>query len=169
MSCSFFTVYLYLILNARRAASTNLVMDLLQEYPSHPNCDLQFVTDQRSKLDSLFSSNGMNFRPVTLWDLSAKKDSFPNKAVSSFELAKCDMVFVDADQMLATDFIEQIHSKGLLGQTHFYAVKLKSVQILHERNMTEIYDFSHLIFLVEKVPHIILSVSLLLPFDQNVV
>ena len=169
MSCSLFIIYLYLILNARRAASTNLVMDLLQEYPSRPNCDLHYVTDISANLDSVFSSNVMNFRPVTLWSLSAWQGSFPNYVVSTIELAKCEMVFVDADQMLAIDFIKQIHSEGLLGRTHFYAVKLENVQILQERNMTEIYDFSHLIFLVDKVQHIILSVSLLLSFDQNVV
>ena len=49
------------------------------------------------------------------------------------------------------DFIKHIHSKGLLGQNLFYAMKLESVEILYKRNITEIYDFSHLIFLVDKV------------------
>ena len=134
--------------------SSNLLKDLLQEYPGHTNCDLQYVTDQPSKFDSLFSTTvdaEMNLRAVSLWTLSLKQDNSPNQAVFSRGHSKCEMVFVDADQLLTTDFIKHIHSRGLLGQTHFYAIKLESVQSLRERNTTEIYDFTHLIFLVDKV------------------
>ena len=155
MKLFLYTALLPLVMNERMAAAlSNLMKDLLQEYPSRPNCDLQYVTDRSSKLDSLFSTvedTGMNFRAVTLWRLSVKQDGFPNKVVFSRGLANCEMVFVDLDQLLTTDFIKHIHSRGLLGQNHFYAIKLESVQILHKMNITEIYDFSHLIFLVDKV------------------
>ena len=147
------STFLSLVSCTRIAAeSSNLMKDLLQEYPSHPNCDLQYVTDQSSKFDSLFSTTvdtDMNLRAVTLWKLSVQQDNF--QEVFSRGLSKCEMVFVDADQLLTTDFIKHIHSRGLLGQTHFYAIKLESVQSLRERNITEIYDFTHLIFLVDKV------------------
>ena len=165
MKLFLFTTLLSLVLNVRMAAAFgNLMKDLLREYPSSPNCDLQFVTDQSSKLDSLFSTTEdpeMNIRAVTMWKLSAKQHGFPNMAVSLRGLAKCEMVFVDADQLLTTDFIKHIHSRGHLGRTHFYAIKLESVQILHEMNVTEIYDFSHLIFFVDKVTRILSSFNLI--------
>ena len=155
MKLFLYTALLPLVMNVRMArALSNLMKDLLQEYPSRPNCDLQYVTDRSSKLDSLFSTiedTGMNFRAVTLWRLSKKQDGFPNKVVFPRGLVNCEMVFVDLDQLLTTDFIKHIHSRGLLGRNHFYAIKLESVQILHKMNITEIYDFSHLIFLVDKV------------------
>ena len=153
MKLFLYTALLPLVMNERMAAAlSNLLKDLLQEYPSRPNCDLQYVTDRSSKLDSLFSTiedTGMNFRAVTLWRL--KQDGFPKKVVFLRGLANCEMVFVDLDQLLTTDFIKHIHSRGLLGRNQFYAIKLESVQILHKMNITEIYNFSHLIFLVVKV------------------
>ena len=147
---------LSLVLNAGIVvALNNLITDLLQDYPSQPNCDLQYVTDGSSKYDSLFSTTvdtEMNVRAVTLWKLSVIEDSFSNMATSSRSHIKCEMVFVDADQLLTTDFIQHIHSRGLLGQNHFYAIMLESVEILNEKNITEIFDFSHLVFLVPKVP-----------------
>ena len=57
------------------------------------------------------------------------------------------------------DLIKQIHSSGDAGLSHFYAIKLENVESLLRTNITEIYDFPHLIFLVDKVTNGIYSIS----------
>ena len=73
------TALMYLVLNPSTVLSlNNLLRDSLQDYPSQPNCDLQYVTDQSSKFDSLFSTTAgheISFRAVTLpGDLSGCRD-----------------------------------------------------------------------------------------------
>ena len=149
------TALLSLVLNANISMALNdLLRDLLQEYPSYPNCSIQYITDKSFKLSSFIQTSlefDMKLRALTLWDVSHIQKSFPNDMFSSSSLVNCEMVLVDANRVLAMDFIKHIHSKGLLGQNLFYAMKLESVEILYKRNITEIYDFSHLIFLVDKV------------------
>ena len=141
---------MYLVLIPSTVLSlNNLLRDLLQDYPSEPNCDLQYVTDQSSKFDSLFSTTAgheISFRAVTLHMLSEIRETTP----SSVHI-KCVMAFIDVDPLLAINFIRHIHSEGILDKNHFYAFKLESIDILAKRNITEIYDFSHLVFLVPKV------------------
>ena len=74
-------------------------------------------------------------------------------------LSKCEMVLIDVDQTLIIDLIKQIHSRGHASQSHFYAIKLENVENLRRINITEIYDFPHLIFLVDKVTNEIYSIS----------
>ena len=69
------------------------------------------------------------------------------------------MVLIDVDQMLTIDLIKQIHSGGHASQSHFYAVKLENMENLRRTNITEIYDFPHLIFVVDKVTSDIHSTS----------
>ena len=144
---------IYLVLFPSTVLSlNNLLRDLLQDYPSQPNCDLQYVTDQSSKFNSLFSTtfgNENSFRALTLQMLT--EDSEIPEAILSRVYIKCVMVFIDVNPLLAIDFIRYIHSEEILDKNHFYAVKLESIDILAKRNITEIYDFSHLVFLVSKV------------------
>ena len=141
---------MYLVLIPSTVLSlNNLLRDLLQDYPSQLNCDLQYVTDQSSKIDYIFSTsvgNEISTRAVTLQMLSEIPEATP-----LILQIKCVLVFIDVDQQLAIDFIRHIRSEGVLDKNHFYAVKLESIDILAKRNITEIYDFSHLIFLVPKV------------------
>ena len=144
---------MYLVLIPSTVLSLhNLLRDLLQDYPSQPSCDLQYVTDQSSKFDSLFSTtaNEISFRAVTLQKLSEIRET----ATLTIHI-KCVMVFIHVDSLLAIDFIRHIHSEGILDKNHFYAVKLESIDILAKRNITEVYDFSHLVFLVPKVTQLL--------------
>ena len=153
------TALMYLVLNPSTVMSlNNLLRDLLQDYPSQPNCDLQYVTDRSSKIDYIFSTtigNEISSRAITLQILS----EIPEATPLSVHI-KCVMVFIDVDPLLAINFIRHIHSEGILDKNHFYAVKLESVDILAKRNITEIYDFSHLVFLVPKVTPLLRNIFL---------
>ena len=153
MKISIFLSYLLLVSIARGIAASHLIVDLLQEYPTEPNCDFQYVTDQTKKLNFVYSVTkdaGTN-RAVTLWNLSAEPDSISNVSVSMGGSTNCVMVFVDANPLVTVDFIKKMSSKGFMGQSHFYAIKMNNVNILTENNITEIYNFPHMVFLVEKV------------------
>ena len=146
------TALLPLVLNtAIDAVMRNLIKDLLQDYPSRPDCDLHYVTDQVSKFNSLTMDTWTYYRAVTLWKVSANKDKFFNMTVLWRDSPNCELVFVDTGQLLTADFLKLMHSQGLLGQSLFYAIKLESTNLLLEMNITEIYDFSHVVFLVDKV------------------
>ena len=131
----------------------NLIEDLLQEYPSQPHCGLQYMSDNTSKIDSLSLTvhAHKNMRSVSLWEISMDQNYIPSMATFSKGFSKCEMVLIDVDQMLTIDLIKQIHSGGHASQSHFYAIKLEDVESLQRTNITEIYDFPHLIFLVDKV------------------
>ena len=150
---------MYLVLIPSTVLSlNNLLRDLLQDYPSQPNCDLQYVTDRSSKIDYILSTtvgNEISFRAVTLQMLS----EIPEATPLSVHI-KCVMVFIDVDPLLAINSIRHIHSEGILDKNHFYAVTLESVDILAKRNITEIYDFSHLVFLVPKVTPLLRNIFL---------
>ena len=88
---------------------------------------------------------------TTLWKVSANKDKFFNMTVLWRDSPNCELVFVDTGQLLTADFLKLMHLQGLLGQSLFYAIKLESTNLLLEMNITEIYDFSHVVFLVDKV------------------
>ena len=119
-----------------------LLNNLLDEYPNSPGCDLHFVTDKEPAVDN----DALSDRAVTLWKLSGGGEiSFPTKQ-------HCVLVFVNASMQLMHHFIGMVHLHGGMGQNQFYAIHVQgSKQLLH-MNLTEIYDFPNLIFLVhEKV------------------
>ena len=119
-----------------------LLNDLLDEYPNRPGCDLHYVTDG----GSTFNNDLLGDRAVTYWKLSGGgKISFPTKY-------HCVLVLVSASMVLMRHFISMVHLQGAIGNNQFYAIYVHGSKQLRDLNLTEIYDFPNLIFLVhEKV------------------